>query len=128
MARRLIRAASVALAFMAHLVIAHPVVAASLERGDIVDRLIGQPIQWSDFGSEIRGELYLAPDGSAEIRMALPLPSADVGTWRVEGSRLCTRWQVARGGIEKCYAIDEIGPGRFTTTGGNLFEIRSPEV
>ncbi|MBL8574983.1 MAG: hypothetical protein JNM13_15010 [Hyphomicrobiaceae bacterium] len=105
--------------------LAGPVVAVELDAAAIRDRLVDQSILWWADGGFLHGGLELAADGSAAITMENP-SGADIGRWRLDGAALCTRWNAARSGDEKCYRIRQVAPHRFVTTGGNVFELIAP--
>lgn len=99
-----------------------------LSPNDIVSQVIGQTLNWTAEDGPQRGEIIFAEDGSVEMTTTLPGLPRDLGTWRMQAGELCTRWQAARQGAEKCYRIEQAGPGRFRSSGGNIFEVKQPLV
>ena len=102
--------------------------AADLGPEDIRAELVGQTIEWWSDGGWLGGALMLLPDGHAEIELTSPKTGHDVGRWSIEGRRLCTVWTALRDGAPICYTIRPAGIGRFVTSGGNVFEVRSAGV
>jgi hypothetical protein len=105
-----------------------PAKAEPLSSSDVVSKVIGHTLTWTAEDGPQRGEIIFAEDGSVEMTTTLPGLPRDLGTWRLRAGELCTRWQAARQGVEKCYRIEEAGPGRFRSSGGNIFEIKQPLV
>jgi hypothetical protein len=100
-----------------------PAVAADLSAGQIQEQLVGQPIAWWDANGWMMGNLFLLPDGKAEISVELPKPERDAGQWSLQGNQICTEWSAMRQGEQKCYSVRETSPGHFLTSGGNKFEL-----
>ena len=96
-----------------------------LSEADIQSRLVGHALRWWAEDTWYYGEVLFAPDGSAMVTMENPTGS-DEGRWRLAQGEICTKWQSARGGSEKCYRVVQVAERRFVTSGGNVFEIIEP--
>jgi hypothetical protein len=101
---------------------------ADMTTGEIRDELVGRSIYWWEADGWLRGQLVLAPDGFAEITVEKPDVKGDTGTWALKNDQICTAWAGFRSGDEKCYSLTREAPGRFVTSGGNIFEIRETGV
>lgn len=99
--------------------------ASELGAEDIRHLLIGPTLHWWAEDTEFQGEVVFDPSGRAAIASDNP-STLDEGQWRFAGDELCTTWRHARGGVEKCYRVRRVAASRFTTTGGNVFEIQAP--
>jgi hypothetical protein len=99
--------------------------AAELDGSQLRGTLVGQTIQWWEANGWYAGHLILLPDGRAEISVSSPTTRSDAGYWRIEGNRICTIWSAMRSGQSKCYSVNQISPNRFTTSGGNVFELQT---
>lgn len=102
-----------------------PAFAAELGADDIRRELIGPTIHWWAEDQRFHGEVVFDPSGRAAIASDDP-QTLDEGSWRFAGDQLCTTWQRARGGLEKCYRVRKIASNQYATTGGNVFEILAP--
>jgi hypothetical protein len=102
---------------------ATPASAADLSAGEIQEQLVGQAIAWWDANGWMMGNLFLLPDGKAEISVEQPKPEHDAGQWTLQGNQICTEWSSMRDGRSKCYSVQETSPGHFLTSGGNKFEV-----
>lgn len=98
--------------------------AADLSQREIADELVGKTIIWWEEQGWRHGYLVLLPDGAAEMTVDRPVQQQDLGRWSLRGDQVCTRWNDARGGLEKCYRLTRKDGGQFVTTGGNVFEVR----
>jgi hypothetical protein len=95
---------------------------------EIRHELVGRQIVWWQDGGWFQGQLFLGEGGSAEISVEGPAPASDLGKWRISGGQMCTTWGKLRERSLKCYTVQRAAPGRFTTSGGNVFEIREAGV
>ncbi|MFN8828918.1 MAG: hypothetical protein ACK50Q_01210 [Labrys sp. (in: a-proteobacteria)] len=96
--------------------------AGDLTGADIRNELIGQTMSWWETDGWNRGEMRLEPGGAARLVVSAPAPAQDAGRWTLDGDRLCTVWSALRE-ERKCYAVRRVAPGRYLTSGGNMFEI-----
>jgi hypothetical protein len=96
----------------------------SLSREQIAQELVGRDIAWWDADGWRHGYLMFLPDGKAEMTVDDVDDRRTTGRWMLRGDEVCTRWEAARDGLEKCYRIERGGKGMFVTTGGNVFEVR----
>ena len=103
--------------------ISEAAVAAELSGQQLRLALIGQPIHWWEKDGWHAGEVVFLPDGRAEMFVDTPGSLSDVGRWHINGNQICTSWTRLRGDSLKCYTVDRIGPNRFHTSGGNIFEV-----
>jgi hypothetical protein len=99
-----------------------------MSSAEIESELVGRQIIWWEDGGWLTGRLTLGPNGAAEISVEHPAPQADRGRWVLRDGELCTEWANMRSGTEKCYRVRRAEQGRFTTSGGNVFEIRDAGV
>jgi hypothetical protein len=97
--------------------------AAPLTVDEINQELVGRSIQWWEEGGWHQGHLTLEADGSAHITVDNPQISGDAGQWQIKGNQICTLWGKLRSQAEKCYSVQRDTPGRFVTSGGNIFQI-----
>ncbi len=98
--------------------------AEELSGRELRSTFVGQSIQWWENGGWKSGGLTLLPDGRAEISLSGPARAEeDIGRWHIEGNHICTSWARLRAQQTKCYSVNRIGPNRFVTSGGNVFEI-----
>jgi len=97
--------------------------AAELNSQQLRLALIGQPIHWWEESGWHAGEVVFLPDGRAKIFVDVPSELSDVGRWHIRGSQICTSWTRLRGESMKCYTVEQVGPNRFVTSGGNIFEV-----
>ncbi len=97
--------------------------AAPLTVDEINNELVGRSIQWWEEGGWHQGYLVLQADGSAQITVDNPQVSGDDGAWQIKGNEICTLWGKFRQQTEKCYSVQRDTPGRFITSGGNIFMI-----
>lgn len=95
--------------------------AAPMPGGEILARSAGG--EFRGFGRTPRNPIEdmiwrLRADGSAEsvsvVRRRTPLGGLseeyrDIGAWRVEGDRLCVRFETVHHYLSGCYAVDGIG-------------------
>lgn len=116
----------ICLAIMCTMPLASPAVSedAALSEGQLRSELVGKQIAWWEDGGWLGGHLMLLPDGRAELSIAQPRRRGDTGRWSIRNGEICTLWNEARSGSEKCYAVRKVPSGRFVTTGGNVFEVR----
>lgn len=98
------------------------VLAAEMTADEIVNELVGQPIQWWDDGGFSGGELTLMENGAASLKVQTPRLEADAGRWVLRANRICTTWTTLRDGEAKCYTVRREGQDRFVTSGGNVFQ------
>ncbi len=99
-----------------------------LGQPDIEAKVIGHGLRWLAEDGPQRGEIFFAQDGTARMTTSVPGILADQGSWRMAGEALCTKWSLARDGAEKCYTLHEAAPGRFVSSGGNVFVRVDPMV
>ncbi len=99
-----------------------------LKASDIRDALVGQTLHWWESDGWRSGRLTLLPDGRAEITLEAPGSARDSGQWQISGNLLCTSWSTLRAQKTKCYTLERAGPDRYTTSGGNIFEVISAGV
>ncbi len=97
--------------------------AASLTIDEINHELVGRSIQWWEEGGWHQGHMVLEADGTAQITVDSPQVSGDKGRWQIKGNEICTMWGRLRSQSEKCYSVQRDVPGRFITSGGNIFQI-----
>lgn len=95
-----------------------------MARQEIVDELVGRDIAWWDAAGWRHGYLMFLPDGKAEMTIDDAEKQRTRGSWVLRGDQVCTRWDKAREGSEKCYRVQRGDKGMFVTTGGNVFEVR----
>ncbi len=101
---------------------------AELDAGQLRGELVGQLIQWWESDGWHSGNLRLLPDGRAEIIVERPDAANDDGQWSIRGNEICTAWSSMRNRETKCYSVEQLAPGRFITSGGNVFEIMTAGV
>jgi hypothetical protein len=102
--------------------------ASDMTTKEIEQELIGRQIVWWQDGGWFHGQLFLGEGGLAEISVGGPAPTSDLGKWLIRGGEMCTAWGKLRERTQKCYTVQRAAPGRFTTSGGNVFEIREAGV
>jgi hypothetical protein len=97
----------------------------SMQSSEIEKQIIGKKLDWKslDGSLDVYGQITFSRDGKVVMTTNLPGLPADEGQWWFDQNRICTRWAAARDGEAKCYHVMQQGGGRFTTTGGNLFEL-----
>lgn len=102
--------------------------ALDLTTDEIRQELVGRQIVWWQDGGWFQGQMFLDEGGLAEISVEGPAPASDLGKWLIKGGEMCTAWGKLRDKSQKCYTVQRAAPGRFTTSGGNVFEIRETGV
>jgi hypothetical protein len=99
-----------------------------LGSADITKRIVGVLMLWEATDGPQHGDIIFAEDGTVTMTTTIPGLPKDLGRWRVDRGQVCTTWDQARGGAEKCYTLEETEPDVFRTSGGNLFRIKQPYV
>lgn len=91
--------------------------AAPMSANEIKSELVGKHLKGKRLG--VTMNLQLQADGSATLESTLV---DDKGKWRMDGDKLCMKWDEFRGGKEQCSNFTREKKG-FRMEGGPLLKI-----
>jgi hypothetical protein len=91
--------------FVATLIVGTPAVAASLSGKDISALVSGKSANWKSTDGKLSGTIRWSTNGSLSVTGNFGKFSSDNGKWRVDGNKLCTKWNKLKKGAESCNSI-----------------------
>ena len=81
---------------------------AVLSEKELNEKIVGKTCNWTN--GKASGTSSYAADGVAKVTMP---NGAMVGTWRIQGNRICDKYKDRKKGKESCFTFDETSPGTY---------------